>query len=171
MIPAWENNTLKPIDKLEVHQRGLKHMAVSVFIMAGSETLIQRRSMIKYHTPGLWANACCTHPHWKEASEKCAVRRVKEELGVSNIDLKHQNQVVYKADVGNSLLEYEVVEIFLAKIEEKSLLKLNLNPLEVMDTRWVNIEKLQMEITHNSKIFTPWFKIYIKQHIKDILST
>ena len=63
LIPAWVNEALTPVEKLEVHQRGLRHKAVSVFVMRNNETLIQRRALEKYHTPGLWANACCTHPH------------------------------------------------------------------------------------------------------------
>jgi isopentenyldiphosphate isomerase len=35
---------------------------VSVFVMARDKVLIQRRALTKYHTPGLWANTCCTHP-------------------------------------------------------------------------------------------------------------
>jgi hypothetical protein len=33
MIPAWVNGRLQPVEKLEAHQRGLKHKAVSVFVM------------------------------------------------------------------------------------------------------------------------------------------
>ena len=31
-IAAWQDNILSPVDKLEVHKRGLKHPAVSVFL-------------------------------------------------------------------------------------------------------------------------------------------
>ena len=62
MIPAWVDGVLTPVEKLEVHQRGLRHKAISVFILRGTEVLLQRRALEKYHTPGLWANACCTHP-------------------------------------------------------------------------------------------------------------
>ena len=64
MIPAWIDGELAPVDKLEAHERGLKHKAVSVFVVRGMDILIQRRAMGKYHTPGLWANTCCTHPDW-----------------------------------------------------------------------------------------------------------
>ena len=64
MIPAWVDGDLTPVEKLEAHQLGLKHRAISVFLMRGSEVLLQRRAMVKYHTPGLWANTCCTHPNW-----------------------------------------------------------------------------------------------------------
>jgi len=81
-IPAWGNGVLTPVGKLEAHQRGLRHKAVSVFVLCGDDLLIQRRAMGKYHTPGLWANTCCTHPHWGEAPEACAQRRLRQELGV-----------------------------------------------------------------------------------------
>ena len=62
LIPAWVDGRLVAVDKLDVHRRGLWHPAVSVFLMDGPLTLLQRRAAAKYHTPGLWANACCTHP-------------------------------------------------------------------------------------------------------------
>ncbi|MFY9241096.1 MAG: NUDIX domain-containing protein, partial [Roseovarius sp.] len=82
MIPAWVGDTLVPVEKLEVHERGLRHKAVSVFVVSGDDVLIQRRALGKYHTPGLWANTCCTHPNWDEKSLDCAARRMEEELGV-----------------------------------------------------------------------------------------
>ena len=66
MIPAWDKGALTPVEKLDVHKRGLKHMAVSVFVVRDGQVLIQQRAMGKYHTPGLWANTCCTHPEWNE---------------------------------------------------------------------------------------------------------
>lgn len=64
MIPAWIDGSLTPVEKLDAHLRGLRHKAVSVFVMAQDALLIQRRALGKYHTPGLWANTCCTHPNW-----------------------------------------------------------------------------------------------------------
>ena len=153
LIPAWENGILKPIEKLAVHKQALKHMAVSVFIFVGNETLLQQRSLKKYHTPGLWANACCTHPHWKEKAEACALRRVYEELGVSEMTLKFQNQIEYTADVGGGLFEHEVVDIFVSRQSSKDCIKLDVNTNEVMSTRWVTIDKLKEELCRDSGIF------------------
>ena len=60
LIPAYVDGVLVPVDKLEVHQRGLRHPAVSVFVMQDNRMLLQKRAAHKYHTPGLWTNACCT---------------------------------------------------------------------------------------------------------------
>ena len=115
MIPAWVNDRLTPVGKLEVHQRGLKHKAVSVFVTDGRAVLIQRRALGKYHTPGLWANTCCTHPRWDEDAAACAVRRLAEELGITGLFPAYADRVEYRADVGGGLIEHEVVEIFTAE--------------------------------------------------------
>lgn len=112
MIPAWVNGVLTPVEKLETHQRGLQHKAVSVFVLAGDALLIQRRALGKYHTPGLWANTCCTHPEWNELDASCAQRRLAEELGIEGVQVQHRGQVAYRADVGGGLIEHELVEVF-----------------------------------------------------------
>ncbi|MFT7439951.1 MAG: isopentenyl-diphosphate delta-isomerase, partial [Sulfitobacter sp.] len=37
MIPAWVEGTLQPVEKLDAHIRGLRHKAVSVFVLRGDE--------------------------------------------------------------------------------------------------------------------------------------
>ena len=106
LIPAWLNGTLTPVDKLEVHRRGLRHMAVSVFVMDGNRTLLQRRALGKYHTPGRWTNTCCTHPFWGEDPAGCAARRLREELGIADLTLRRAGGTEYKAEVGNGLTEH-----------------------------------------------------------------
>ena len=61
-IAAWQDNILCPFDKLEVHKRGLKHPAVSVFIKRENDILLQKRAATKYHSPNLWANTVFTNP-------------------------------------------------------------------------------------------------------------
>ncbi|MEO0990263.1 MAG: isopentenyl-diphosphate delta-isomerase, partial [Pseudomonadota bacterium] len=163
MIPAWVNGTLEPVEKLEVHQRGLKHKAVSVFVMAGEKTLIQRRALCKYHTPGLWANTCCTHPDWGEDPADCAVRRLAEELGIRGLYPSHQDRVEYRADVGDDLIEHEVVDIFTASADLS--LSVNPNPAEVMEHRWVGLYDLVAEVRRHPERFTPWLRIYLDEHM------
>ncbi len=171
MIPAWENGKLKPVDKIEVHKRALRHKAVSVFIISGSETLIQKRALSKYHTPGLWANACCTHPFWRENPNVCAKRRLEEELGIKTYDdLIYRDQIEYKANVGNGLVEHELVDIFTLSTGDKNKIKIALNNAEVMDTRWIDLENLKQEIRESSERFTPWLKIYLENHAEQILN-
>ncbi|MGA7426335.1 MAG: NUDIX domain-containing protein [Rhodoplanes sp.] len=68
--------------KTEAHRLGLRHRAISVLVRnAAGELLIQRRSEAKYHSGGLWANACCSHPRPGEAALRAAHRRLPEEMG------------------------------------------------------------------------------------------
>ncbi|NCO86626.1 MAG: isopentenyl-diphosphate Delta-isomerase [Rhodobacterales bacterium] len=162
MIPAWVDGTLTPVEKLAVHRQGLRHKAVSVFVMAGTKVLIQQRAMGKYHTPGLWANTCCTHPAWDEDSAVCAIRRLEEELGITGIYPSFRDTVEYRAEVGGGLTEHEVVDVFVAQATEA--LPLRPNPAEVMATRWVDFHDLAAQCLRRPFEFTPWLRIYLAEH-------
>jgi isopentenyl-diphosphate delta-isomerase len=59
--------------KMEAHEKGLLHRAFSVFVFNGKgEMLLQQRAINKYHSGGLWTNACCSHPQPGEETEKAA---------------------------------------------------------------------------------------------------
>lgn len=161
-IPAWVEGVLRPIDKLEVHRRGLPHMAVSVFVMQGDRLLLQQRAAGKYHTPFLWANSCCTHPRWGETAEDCAHRRLAEELGLEGLELEHRGQVQYRAEVGKGMVEHEVVDVFLARVDNRPDVTPDLS--EVSATRWVSLADLENEIAARPDLFTPWLKIYLEEH-------
>ena len=169
MIPAWVNGTLTPVEKLEAHVKGLRHKAVSVFVMDGNDVLIQRRALSKYHTPGLWANTCCTHPHWDEDPATCAVRRLEDELGIKDLFPQYRDQLEYRAEVGGGLIEHEVVDLFVATASAKTL-KLDLNPEEVMDVRWVDIHDLASEVARQPDMYTPWLQIYLAEHLDLVIA-
>ena len=169
MIPAWVDGTLTPVEKLAAHQRGLRHLAVSVFVMRRGEILIQQRALCKYHTPGLWANTCCTHPEWNESPADCAQRRLNEELGITGLSLEHRGEVEYRADVGGGLIEHEVVQVYVAEATED--MPLVPNPDEVMDTDWQTMDALRRAIAQTPQQFTPWLRIYLDQHAEAIFGS
>lgn len=162
LIPAWDGGEFKPVEKLAVHQRGLRHKAVSVFVLDADRVLLQRRALGKYHTPGLWANTCCTHPLWAEDALTCAQRRLRQELGLIGLSPAHRDRVEYRADVGGGLIEHEVVDIFVA--EAPADLTIRPNPDEVMEIRWVALDDLVRELAETPDRFTPWLRIYMAEH-------
>jgi len=166
MIPTWVDGTLTPVDKLEAHRKGLRHKAVSVFVLRSDAILLQRRALGKYHTPGLWANTCCTHPLWEEEARTCAVRRLEEELGITGLAPEYRHRLEYRADVGNGLIEHELVDVFVAHAEDEVALRPD--PDEVMDTRWIGFDALKAEIAAHPDRFTPWLKIYLDRHAGEI---
>jgi isopentenyl-diphosphate Delta-isomerase len=161
-IVAWEDGELLPLEKLDVHRRGLRHKAVSVFVNAENHTLLQRRALTKYHTPGLWSNACCTHPRWEESARACARRRLGEELNIAAGELVHRGRVVYRAPVGNDMIEHEEVDIFTLELPRR--IEVAANPAEVSETRWVRFDDLEREVMTTPASFTPWLAIYLAQH-------
>ncbi len=161
-IPAWVDGKLKPVDKITAHEQGLRHKAVSVFVVQSGKILMQQRASQKYHTPGLWANSCCTHPRWREESVACAVRRLREELGITGLYPEFRHRLEYRADVGNGMIEHEEVDVFLAHAHRP--ITVTANPDEVMNTRWVDYHDLQAEIQRHPARFTPWLKIYLADY-------
>lgn len=166
MIPAWIEGNLTPVEKLEAHVKGLKHKAISVFLMHGDQVLIQKRAAGKYHTPGLWANTCCTHPDWNETPSDCAVRRMREELGVEITAPRWVEQLEYRADVGGGLIEHEVVDLFVIRVSHPPEIKPN--PDEVQDVVWLTRAELEERIAREPDAFTPWLKIYMSEYATSV---
>ena len=67
----------------EVHRLGLKHRAVHVVLFNGrGEIFLQKRSMKKDCFPGAWDSSASGHLDVGESYDTCAVRELREELGV-----------------------------------------------------------------------------------------
>jgi isopentenyl-diphosphate delta-isomerase type 1 len=67
----------------EVHRRGLNHRAVHVLIFnQRGEVFLQKRSMEKDCFPGAWDSSASGHVDRGEDYDACALREVREELGV-----------------------------------------------------------------------------------------
>lgn len=173
-----QDNEIGYGEKLEVHQKDLLHRAFSIFIFDWSDhkMLLQRRASGKYHSGGLWTNACCSHPRKGEMMDDCLNSRLKEELGL-NISahivdpdecalLVHGRDVIYScgsfkyyAPFGN-LSEHEIDHVFLYSpvIEHFSKSDFICNPDEVEEIKWVTIEELKAWMSHTPEAFTAWFK-------------
>jgi isopentenyl-diphosphate delta-isomerase len=77
-----QNNITGYGEKLLVHQEGHLHRAFSIFVNNKSgQLMLQRRALEKYHSGGLWANTCCSHPLKGEDREETIHFRLLEEMG------------------------------------------------------------------------------------------
>ncbi len=141
-------------EKMQTHKFGLLHRAFSVLIYnTKGEMLLQQRAATKYHSAGLWSNACCGHPRPGEKIEDAARRRLKEELGF-NCSLKFSFKFIYKASFENSLKEHELDHVFTGIYDSEVLPDKN----EVQAYRWVTMENLKNEIIENHSSFSVWFQ-------------
>src|SRR6476660_5400668 len=92
-----QDQELGTMEKMEAHRLGILHRAFSVFVFNGrGEMLLQQRALGKYHSGGLWTNACCSHPRPGEEVSSAAGRRLFEELGFET-ELKPIFKFVYRA--------------------------------------------------------------------------
>lgn len=71
----------------EVHARGLWHRAVHVFVFDRAGRLfLQKRSLAKDKSPGLWDASCSGHVDAGETYDAAARRELGEELGFEPAD-------------------------------------------------------------------------------------
>lgn len=152
------------MEKIEAHKKGLLHRAISVFIFNDKEELlIQRRALGKYHSPGLWSNAACTHPRLNESPLKAAQRRLEEEMGIKT-ELSFKFKLIYKAFLDSNLIEHELDYVFCGY--SNKIPKINTD--EVCDYRYINKQNLELELKKSPEIYTKWFKICYKQALKNL---
>lgn len=148
-------NTIGTAPKIDVHLDGSLHRAVSVFIFDDNRRqLLQQRAKDKYHAPGLWSNACCSHPYPSESPRTAAERRLQEELGME-AELCEAFVMRYKADVGEGLVEHEYDHVFIAR----ALTSPVPNPAEIMAVKWMSSDSLKRSIEEMPAVFTPWFRL------------
>lgn len=67
----------------EVHAQGLRHRAVHILVFNKiGELFLQKRSIKKDCFPGTWDTSAAGHVDPDETYDDCAVRELREELGV-----------------------------------------------------------------------------------------
>lgn len=118
----------------------------------GVELLLTQRAAGKYHSAGLWANSCCSHPRVGEELLAAARRRLYEELGAQAGRLREIGAFVYRAEFENGLCEYEYDHVLLGELDSG----LCPDPAEVGDTRWVSADELAAELAEHPERFAPW---------------
>lgn len=143
------------MEKMEAHRIGVLHRAFSIFLFdAQGRTLLQQRAPGKYHCPGLWSNACCSHPLPDEDLATATVRRLKEELGITAV-LSRRFAFIYKASFDNDLHEHEYDHVFFGHYQGD----LRPDAEEVKQWRWVAPEELDAELIADPGQYTPWLHI------------
>jgi len=141
-------------DKISCHTRPVLHRAFSVFIVNGSRMLIQRRAAGKYHSGGLWANACCSHPRDGEELSEAVTRRLAEETNII-CETRELFSFIYYTKYKDNLYEYESDHVFLGEYCGE----VRPDPNEIAELEWVDIDELSMRLVRQPEIFSTWFLI------------
>lgn len=144
-------------EKLDAHRKGALHRAFSVVIWNDDgRMLLQRRADGKYHSAGLWSNACCGHPRPGEDVTAAAERRLREEMGLA-CALMPLGTIRYRADFDNGLSEHEIVHIY----RGTSSGPVTANPDEVSSHVWLTVDEIRADVIHNPDSYSVWFRAYV----------
>jgi isopentenyl-diphosphate Delta-isomerase len=143
------------MEKLEAHRKGVLHRAFSIFIFnSKGEMLLQKRALKKYHSPGLWSNACCSHPYPGEEVKVAAVRRLQEEMGFTSA-LEKAFDFVYTASFDNGLKENEFDHVFIGKFDGE----VKGNAEEISDYTYRSMAEIRQDLLEKPDKYTAWFCI------------
>lgn len=154
LVDAFDQPT-GTIEKMEAHRQALLHRAFSVFIFnSRGEMLLQQRAPEKYHSAGLWTNACCSHPRPGEDTREAAGRRLREELGFTT-ELQKLFEFTYRTAYDNGLTEFEFDHVFVGTYDRD----IHPDRSEVSDYRYRSLPEIEQELLTAPETFTSWFRL------------
>lgn len=146
---------LGTMEKMDAHRKGLLHRAFSVFIFnSKGEMLLQQRARNKYHSGGLWTNACCSHPGAGEAVAAAAERRLREEMGFT-VSLEKIFDFIYRSEMENGLTEHEFDHVYAGFYDGD--IKPDKN--EVQDYCYKSMDEIKQNLQSHPDHYTAWFHI------------
>ena len=159
-----DDNQIGLMPKMEAHIKGKLHRAFSVIIFnTKGEILLQKRASIKYHTPNLWSNTCCSHQKEGEDNINAGKRRLSEEMGfVTN--LYNFSSFTYKVKFANGLIEHEIDHIILGVFDGDP----KPNPNEIDEWKWIDIDMLVKDMRINPDQYTAWFIIIMNNYYESL---
>ena len=120
------------------------------------QLLLQKRAEGKYHSAGLWANACCSHPRPGEDLLAAARRRLIEECGLTSPDLREAFCFTYRADFDNGLTEHEYDHVLLGRCPGGEAFP---DPAEIAELRWWDFDEVLRSLRKRPEDFACWFRL------------
>ncbi len=135
-----KNNEVGVEEIKKAHQHPAKfHRAVSVWIFNDdNQVLLQQRSQFKIVCPKEWGNGICGNLRVGENFKECAKRRLKEELGIKDIEIRPIYEFKYRAYCNDLYGENELDKVFRGQY----LGDVKYESSEVMDYLWVDWEEI-----------------------------
>ena len=151
------DNSIGTMEKMEAHRKGVLHRAFSILIFnSKGEMLIQKRATSKYHSGGLWTNACCSHPLPGESLQEATRRRLRFEMGIE-VDTDFAYKFIYRTALDQDLVEHELDYVFTGIYDGAP----SVNPDEVEDWKYIPLDDLRRDIRQHPERYTFWFKTII----------
>ena len=152
-----------------MHEQGLLHEAFSIFVwdMYG-KIILQQRANSKYHSGGLWADTCSSHPRYEESSKDAAYARLEYEIGIQ-CKLAFAFNFGYNEHVGNGFIENELDYVFVGRTwYSKSQIEEKINKAEVAAVKLLSLASLRKDVKRNPKNYAIWLRIIMDEYFNEL---
>lgn len=155
------------LEKHAAHRNpGFLHKAISVVLWRSSkqnpaqkEILLQKRSTSKPLWPQYWADTCSTHQLPQESDVDCAVRRLREEMGIEIAPKKLRVLYAYRyqADFNEQLSEHELNSVMVGEWDGEPRPDVN----EVEEVKWIGWSELVDDVKASPARYADWFVLMV----------
>lgn len=136
----------------EVHTTGLWHRAVHVLVFDPTgRVFLQKRSMLKDLSPGLWDSSCSGHLDSGEDYDTAAVRELFEEIGIKITAAPDRWFRIEACEQTG----WEFVWIYRMRHDGP----LTLDPAEIQYGEWVAPAEISARVIAKPEDFCPSFKL------------
>lgn len=153
------DNITHQADRVTIHKEDLWHRAVHVFVFNRfGKLFLQKRSLYKDSSPGLWDSSCSGHLDSGENYELASMRELKEELGVKS-KIKFITKLLPSVNTG-----WEFIGLYSCSHNGP----FNFPYSEIETGGFFDIEIISNWISHRSEDFAPGFiecfKVYMEKN-------
>ena len=140
----------------EIHQKNLLHRSIHILVFnSKDEIFLQKRSMSKDESPGLWDTSSAGHVDTGETYDECAHRELWEELCIKAA-LKPLGKIQACGET-----HQEHVQIYTC--ETDATIKINRD--EISEGRYFELKFLEQEVQRTPEQFTSSFKLILKMYM------
>lgn len=138
--------------RARIHSLGLRHRACHIIVFDGaSRILLQQRSMTKDNSPGLWDSSSAGHVDSGESYIECAIRELKEELGLDVREDQLAPQFMLNATKMNGM---EFAQVYTLVTDDP----VTADAIEIAGIQWCCADELDQWLSASVTDFTPVFK-------------
>lgn len=149
-----DDNPIGTAPKDTVHTQNTPlHRAFSLFLFdSQNRLLLTKRSQKKKTFPGVWTNTVCGHVSPDETPVTAAIRRLKEELGITGVTVRLVAPYRYMFIDAGGMMENEICPILVGYYDGDPVL----NPSETDEWKRIDWHVFLNEIKTNPGKYSPW---------------
>ena len=143
-----------------VHQLGLQHRGVHVFLFADDgKMLVQKRSADRAASPSMLDCSVSEHVKSGESYLDAATRGMKEEMGVAGIEIKPL--VKFKMNYG--INDNEISTLYEGVVDPATV---EFDPIEIEEVEYYSFEEIQEMMKDEDIKFCGWFVEILNWYLK-----